>query len=875
MTDKSLGLFRRTLLGVILALLVMAAPVAALAEGSLLGADEVTPVQGEAPAALDETTGDPVAVGEAMGDEDPMTDDDAREALLQDDETTSEDENSDETSDDVDATVEPATVEPAEDEGVETTEDTAEDPAEKVEALEVAGSPLPGCPAGATTVDEGTYVLQATLAKALLIEAAGKVPSAGAAVQTAAYTGALNQKWVLRRYQDTNWYRLRLAADKTLALGVEKAASGSAVKAVKVTDPDQAETLWAFVPNSNGTLRLVSASGTTLALSVKGSSKASGAALVLAASKGTANQRISLVSVLPSVEAGTVGLEGAYQLTEKKSGLAITVNGGKKANGTNFQLSEAKGSTSQQIYLEPVDGGGYYVAWVIGTSKVLGVAGGNPLAGANVHQWSYSKSDAQKWAVRKSGDGSFKLYNKATGLALAAEGSSDGANLAGATKGSSFVPKRLALLGAGIVEIKSRKASAVSVGVAKASVKDGASIVLWTDADNLNQRFQLVAAGGTDLWRLRTASSGGWLSVKDGKLSQQGKGATKADATNVWRVTFRGGWYGLMLNDGTERAVSLTGGKTTKGTRLSAVKASGSAAQHLSFEKADLLKPGIYFIKNARGKLLDVHRNTSFPGANVQTYQKQKDLLLGEYFTIEKAGSYVRIRNTYSELCVTASGAKVGANVAMQPASTANSQKWKPQIADGGYIMFKGMGAYKNLALHVAKGSAKNGANVVMGKCAGGVAQRWKLIATTYNPYTGYMIRGIQTANASNSATNYLIVVDRANTHVMIMKRNGAEWRLHRNYPCSCGKPSTPTITGSYTVGSRGYQFTDGDHTCYYWTEISGDYLFHSVLYRAGTMNELDGRVGYHISMGCVRLHIAAAKWIYDNIPSGTKIIIY
>ena len=872
MTDKSLGPVRRMLLGVMLALLVMAAPVAALAEGSLLGADETMTTQGELDTALDETPGDPAAVGETTGDE-VLTLDEATEAPSQDDGATSEDGEDDEVSGDTDDA--DAADEPAEDEGVETTEPSAEDSDEKTEVLGAAGSPLPSCPTEATSVNEGTYVLQATLAKALLIEAEGKAPSAGAAVQTAAYTGAKNQKWILRRYKDTNWYRLRLAADSSLALGVENAASGAAVTVIEVTAEDQAETLWAFVPNSDGTLRLVSAAGTTYALSVKGSSKTSGTALILAASKGAANQRVSLVTTAPSVAEGVKGLEGAYQLVEKKSGLAVTINGGKTANGTNVQLAGAKGSSSQKIYLEPVDGGGYYIAWVIGTSKVLGVAGGNLLSGANVHQWSYNKSNAQKWAVRKSGDGNFKLYNKATGLALAAEGTSDGANLAGATKGSFFVPKRVALLSAGIVEIKPKTAGAVSVGVSKASAKDGAPIVLWTDTDARNQRFQLVAAGGTDLWRLRTASSGGWLSVKDGKLSQRGKGATKAGTTNVWRATFRGGWYGLMLNDGTERAVNLTGGKTTKGTKLGVAKADGSAAQHLTFEKADLLKPGVYFIKNARGKLLAVKGNSSFPGANVQTYQKEKSRLLGEYFSIEKAGSYVRIRNTYSELCVTASGAKVGANVAMQPASTANSQKWKPEIVDGGYVMFRGMGAYKNVALHVSKGSAKNGANVVMGKRAGGVAQKWKPIATKYNPYTGYMVNALRTANSSNSATNYLIVVDRANVHVMIMKRNGAEWRLHRCYPCSCGKDSTPTITGSYTVGSRGYQFTDGDHTCYYWTEISGDYLFHSVLYRAGTMDILDGRVGYHISMGCVRMDIKAAKWIYDNIPSGTKIIIY
>lgn len=36
-----------------------------------------------------------------------------------------------------------------------------------------------------------------------------------------------------------------------------------------------------------------------------------------------------------------------------------------------------------------------------------------------------------------------------------------------------------------------------------------------------------------------------------------------------------------------------------------------------------------------------------------------------------------------------------------------------------------------------------------------------------------------------------------------------------------------------------------------------------------------DGRLGMRLSHGCVRLAIENAKWIYDNIPSGTTVIIY
>lgn len=56
----------------------------------------------------------------------------------------------------------------------------------------------------------------------------------------------------------------------------------------------------------------------------------------------------------------------------------------------------------------------------------------------------------------------------------------------------------------------------------------------------------------------------------------------------------------------------------------------------------------------------------------------------------------------------------------------------------------------------------------------------------------------------------------------------------------------------------------------------SGNYLFHSVLYNRGSMTHIqDGTLGKQVSHGCVRLDINNAKWLYDNIPNGTKVVIY
>lgn len=77
------------------------------------------------------------------------------------------------------------------------------------------------------------------------------------------------------------------------------------------------------------------------------------------------------------------------------------------------------------------------------------------------------------------------------------------------------------------------------------------------------------------------------------------------------------------------------------------------------------------------------------------------------------------------------------------------------------------------------------------------------------------------------------------------------------------------------TVQGKGKSFGSG-YTCWYYTQFYGNYLFHSVLYKQGSMSVIiDGRLGINASHGCVRLNINNAKWIYDNIPRGTKVVVY
>ena len=140
-------------------------------------------------------------------------------------------------------------------------------------------------------------------------------------------------------------------------------------------------------------------------------------------------------------------------------------------------------------------------------------------------------------------------------------------------------------------------------------------------------------------------------------------------------------------------------------------------------------------------------------------------------------------------------------------------------------------------------------------------------------------------AVASDEYVNpYKLVVDISDQRVYIYQWNGSNYdTLVKEMICSTGilKKSTATPLGTYQAwGPTGtgewYWFTK--YKCYakWATRIVGGILFHSVTYSSRkVLNKTSvKKLGTPASHGCVRLEVENAKWIYENCPAGTTVVI-
>ena len=124
------------------------------------------------------------------------------------------------------------------------------------------------------------------------------------------------------------------------------------------------------------------------------------------------------------------------------------------------------------------------------------------------------------------------------------------------------------------------------------------------------------------------------------------------------------------------------------------------------------------------------------------------------------------------------------------------------------------------------------------------------------------------------SATRWLIQIDTHQNRFAVYYGSYGNWVPWHEWYCTTGAPGMWTPHGQFSAGMKGLYFGSG-YRCWYYTQISGDYLIHSILYNSDGYTVRDGRLGYHGSHGCVRLATENAKWVYNNIPYGTKIYIW
>ena len=153
----------------------------------------------------------------------------------------------------------------------------------------------------------------------------------------------------------------------------------------------------------------------------------------------------------------------------------------------------------------------------------------------------------------------------------------------------------------------------------------------------------------------------------------------------------------------------------------------------------------------------------------------------------------------------------------------------------------------------------------------------------TENYNDSIYVNGLNKSGANNSNTKYnkpfYIRVNLGAQIVTAYKYNQANdcYDYVKDMICSTGKVSGSTPVGGFAIYDR-YSWLKlvGNVYGQYCVRFNGQILFHSMPYLSKNPSSLKwdeyNKIGMPASLGCVRLQVIDAKWIYDNCSNGTLV---
>ena len=128
-----------------------------------------------------------------------------------------------------------------------------------------------------------------------------------------------------------------------------------------------------------------------------------------------------------------------------------------------------------------------------------------------------------------------------------------------------------------------------------------------------------------------------------------------------------------------------------------------------------------------------------------------------------------------------------------------------------------------------------------------------------------------------DSKTDFFVLVDINRQQTYVFSGEAGNWRYIQRFACSTGTNASPTTRGKFYITDRGDWFYSERLGAggKYWMRFNGEYLFHSVpMDRDGRIIAGADVVGVRMSSGCVRLVVEDVKWIYDNVPDGSAVVV-
>lgn len=641
-------------------------------------------------------------------------------------------------------------------------------------------------PNASVDVDEGKYVIASALGGRNVLQLDGAGSVSNSALSIGRSDMGTDQVFSFEKDSATGLMRIRSAENSNyLSLNVSGSKMSPNVSARAYSADDRTQ-LWLVEEATDGTIVICAALNKGYCLDVSGASSSEGTKVSLYAKNSTAAQSWVAYNATPNVQGGRTIDDGIYSVIAKSDPSKALASSG-SSDGSNVQLSDADGSSSAQRFRFELGADGFYTVTNLRSGKVLDVADGSVLPGSNVQQWSGWGGDAQKWAVRDNGDGSYSLICKANGLALDLNGTASGSNAQAWTLSSdraqsfSLEPaagQRTVADGTYVVSTGLDRGKVLDI--AGGSTSDSARVQIYESNMTNAQAFRFSFDEQTGYYEIVNVGSGKSLDAAGGssadgtRVQQYSSNGTMAQR---WSVVADGDGYRVCSALDGSKALDVKWASSANGTDVQLYGANGSAAQRFYLTSTehepvlpcdDLGLDGWYeIVPSGSGDLcVDISGASKADGAQVQLYNRNQTL--AQLFKFEYSDGFYRLVSMNSGKVI---GLKSGSVVSGTPAvqaskQEAGSQQFSVKVNSDGTYTFTCVAD----ALSLSCPSLEPGASIV-GREADSEHRSFKLEKRDY-----VLPEGLVSISSSLDADKVLDVADASESdgaNVQLYSSNG------------------------------------------------------------------------------------------------------
>jgi len=311
------------------------------------------------------------------------------------------------------------------------------------------------------------------------------------------------------------------------------------------------------------------------------------------------------------------------------SRLCVAVAEGATRDGINVQQENCG---DDRVVWDLIDLGGREIAvYNRASGKVLDVNGASQDDGANVQQWTWNGSGAQRWRVENIDGRKVRLVNQNSGKCL---------------------------------DVSNRATNA------------GANIAQYRCHGGDNQFWQLTPASP-----VTSSSSRPWVIGEPVRPDSNNSGNT-GGATGG-RPSGRTLYAGMIVSRATSKCVDVEGASTADGTNIRQWTCNSTAAQLWDF--IETARNEVAIVSRASGKVMDVYGSQYTNGANVAQFAWNGGN--NQRWRIEQAGrGFIRIVSAASNKCldIDNSDSPDGVNVQQWDCHGRENQQWRIEVLGSG-----------------------------------------------------------------------------------------------------------------------------------------------------------------------------------------------